>query len=215
MCADHTLVVAAAFGVLAYLLGAIPNGLLIARTKGVDIRRVGSGNIGATNVFRSVSKTLGIVTFVLDALKGWVPAWVFPIMVARVTAVEAPSWLGIVYAALAIAGHTWPVYLNFKGGKGVATSAGALIGLAPGAVGIGFLVWAVVFLVSRYVSVASIAAAVAVSAAAWWLYRCQGPVLPVFLTILGVVIVVRHKTNIQRLMTGAEHRFEFRKKPQA
>jgi glycerol-3-phosphate acyltransferase PlsY len=204
---SQTTGIAIGLGVLSYLIGAVPNGLLMARTKGIDIRRVGSGNIGATNVFRSVSKSLGILTFFLDALKGWVPAWIFPMLVP-----DAAAWLGVVYAALAIAGHTWPVYLKFKGGKGVATSAGALIGVAPGAVGIGFLVWAVVFVLSRYVSVASIAAAVAVSAAAWWLYRCQGLVLPGFLTVLGVVIVVRHKTNIQRLIAGAEHRFEFRKK---
>lgn len=210
-CACDVYIAGSGFGVLAYLLGAVPNGFLLARAKGIDIRTVGSGNIGATNVFRSVSKGLGILTFVADALKGVVPALVFPHLVACVVGGSGPSWLGIAYAALAIAGHTWPVYLGFKGGKGVATSAGALIGIAPGATGLGFLAWIVVFGTTRYVSVASIAAALAVPAAAWWLYSGQGRVLPLFLTVLGVSIVWRHKSNLQRLFRGTEHRFEFRR----
>jgi len=211
-CACDMSLAGCGFGVLAYLLGALPNGFLLARSKGVDIRKVGSGNIGATNVFRSVSKTLGILTFIADAVKGLVPALVFPYLVTRISGGPVPSWLGIGYAALAIAGHTWPVYLGFKGGKGVATSAGALIGIAPGATGIGFLAWIVVFLVSRYVSVASIVAALAVPAAAWCLYRGEGLLLPIFLTVLGASIVLRHKSNLQRLASGTEHRFEFGRK---
>jgi glycerol-3-phosphate acyltransferase PlsY len=215
MCSCDTTVAAAGFGVLAYLIGAIPNGFLIARLKGVDIRKVGSGNIGATNVFRSVSKTLGLLTFVADALKGLLPTLVFPMLVLRITGIEPPAWLAIVYAALAIIGHTWPVYLKFKGGKGVATSAGALIGLAPAAIGIGLVVWILCFVTSRYVSLASMASSVAVPVAAWWLYRGDGLALPIFLTVLGAVIILRHKANMQRLLAGSEHRFEFGKKRQA
>ena len=123
--------VIAAFGVVSYLLGSIPNGLLIARVKGIDIRKVVSGNIGATNVYRSVSKSLGILTFVLDALKGAIPALWFPVQAAHCAQSPLPPWLPLLFGGLAIAGHTWPVYLKFKGGKGVATSAGALIGIAP------------------------------------------------------------------------------------
>jgi len=195
------------FGGLAYLVGAIPFGLLISRAKGVDIRKVGSGNIGATNVFRSVSKMLGVLTFFADALKGWVPAWVFPMLVVKLSGADVPVELGLAYAALAIMGHTWPVYLGFKGGKGVATSAGALIGIAPAATGIGLLCWAVVFAVSRYVSLASIVATVVVAGSAWVIYRDQGLALPVALTVLAALIVWRHKANIQRLMNGTEHRF--------
>lgn len=201
-------------GVAAYLIGAIPFGLLISRAKGVDIRKVGSGNIGATNVFRSVSKPLGILTFSADALKGWVPAWVFPLVAAKVSGVAVPGGIGLAYAALAIMGHTWPVYIGFKGGKGVATSAGALVGIAPAATGIGLLVWAVVFAVSRYVSLASIVAAATVAVASWVLYRGAGMGLPVALTVLSVLIIWRHKGNIQRLLNGTEHRFS-RKKPAA
>lgn len=190
----------------AYLLGSIPNGLLIARLKGVDIRKVGSGNIGATNVFRSVGKTWGVLTFFCDALKGFLPAFFFPLLTGN----TGPA-LGIFCGALAIIGHNWPVFLKFKGGKGVATSAGVLLGIAPAAVGIGLLSWLILFLSTRYVSVASIGAAVVVPMAGWFLYH-NGHLLPTTLSILGLVAVARHHSNIRRLIAGTEHRFEFRKK---
>jgi glycerol-3-phosphate acyltransferase PlsY len=198
--------------VLAYLAGAVPFGLLLARCKGIDIRKVGSGNIGATNVYRSVSKSLGLLTFLLDAVKGAVPALLFPGLLARVAPGSAPAWAGLLFGMLAIAGHAWPVYLGFKGGKGVATSAGALLGIAPGAMGVGFLCWAVLLVATRYMSVASIVAALVVPVAGWWLYGGAGFAKPVVLTGLGVLIVWRHKGNIQRLLNGAENRFEFRKR---
>jgi hypothetical protein len=100
--------VIAAFGVVAYLLGAIPNGFLIAKAKGIDIRKVGSGNIGATNVYRSVSKSLGILTFALDALKGAIPALWFPVQAAHCAQSPLPPWAPLLFGGLAIAGHTWP-----------------------------------------------------------------------------------------------------------
>jgi len=200
------------FAVLAYLLGAIPNGFLIAKAKGIDIRTVGSGNIGATNVYRAVSKKLGLLTFALDAVKGAVPALLFPKLVTLLSGVATPAWLPLVFGGLAIVGHTWPVYLRFKGGKGVATSAGALIGIAPGAMGIGLLSWILVLVTTRYMSTASIVGALAVPLSGWWLYRGQGIALPLTLTALAVLIVWRHKGNIQRLMDGTENRFEFKKK---
>lgn len=204
--------VTAGLAVLAYLIGAIPNGFLIARAKGIDIRKVGSGNIGATNVYRSVSKSLGLLTFFLDALKGALPAILFPKWAALCSAGVLPAWLPLLFGGMAIVGHTWPVYLGFKGGKGVATSAGALIGIAPAATGIGLLCWFLTLVGTRYMSVASIVAAVAVPAAGWWLYRDGGLVLPVALTVLGALIIWRHKGNIVRLAHGTENRFEFRKK---
>ncbi|MEI7880951.1 MAG: glycerol-3-phosphate 1-O-acyltransferase PlsY [bacterium] len=212
VCNCNVTLVIAAFGVLAYLLGAIPNGFLIAKAKGIDIRKVGSGNIGATNVYRSVSKALGILTFALDALKGAIPALWFPVQATHCAQTSLPAWLPLLFGGLAIAGHTWPVYLKFKGGKGVATSAGALIGIAPAATGIGVLCWFVTLVTIRYMSVASIVAAVAVPAAGWWLYRANGLALPLALTALGALIIWRHKGNIQRLMNGSESRFEFKKK---
>ena len=212
ICYGSMTIVIAAFGGVAYLLGAVPNGFLIAKAKGIDIRKVGSGNIGATNVYRSVSKPLGILTFVLDALKGAIPALWFPVQAAHCAQAPLPPWLPLLFGGLAIAGHTWPIYLKFKGGKGVATSAGALIGIAPAATGIGVLCWAFALVTLRYMSLASIIAAVAVPAAGWWLYRADGLALPIALTALGALIIWRHKGNIQRLMNGSENRFEFKKK---
>jgi len=206
------IVIISTFGLLAYLLGAIPNGFLIAKAKGIDIRKVGSGNIGATNVYRSVSKTLGLLTFALDALKGAIPVLWFPWQATHCAQAPLPSWLPLLFGGLAIAGHTWPVYLKFKGGKGVATSAGALMGIAPAATGIGVICWFIALITVRYMSVASIIAALAVPAAGWWLYRAEGLALPIALTALGALIIWRHQGNIQRLIKGTENRFEFKKK---
>ncbi len=196
-------------GLAAYLIGAIPFGLLIARLRGVDIRRVGSGNIGATNVYRSIGKSWGILTFICDALKGYLPVWIFPLLAMRLTADKvSPAGLAILCAAMAVAGHNWPIYLRFKGGKGVATSAGALLALAPSAIGVGLLTWLMVFLATRYVSVASIAAAGAVAGAGWFMAAWPTAAL---LTGLSAVIIWRHKSNIQRLRGGTELRFQFRK----
>ncbi|OGV40470.1 MAG: acyl-phosphate glycerol 3-phosphate acyltransferase [Lentisphaerae bacterium GWF2_57_35] len=192
---------------LSYFLGAIPLGLLFAWCKGVDIRKVGSGNIGATNVFRCVSKPLGIATFVGDAVKGFVPAFFFPMIGKYFLQAEPGSWLGILCGCAAIAGHNWPVYLGFKGGKGVSTSAGMLIGIAPAAAGIGFLAWGLLVGVTRYVSAASIGAAAVVPAAGWWLYAKDGLLLPIVLTVLGGLVIWKHRANIRRLMRGEEHRF--------
>ena len=200
-------------GILAYLLGAIPFGLLIARAKGVDIRAVGSGNIGATNVFRALGKGWGILAFACDAFKGFIPASVFPLLAKTLWAFDGGAVLPLVCACLAIAGHNWSVYLRFKGGKGVATSVGALIGLAPMAAGVGLLTWALVFVAKRYVSLASIAGAIMASGAVWIFYAQTGILLPCVLTVLSALVIWRHKSNIQRLLHGAENRFEFKKKP--
>ena len=201
--------------VFAYLVGAIPFGLLIARLKGVDIRAVGSKNIGATNVFRCVGKGWGVLTFVLDAAKGLVPALVFPWLQGQ-CGLPVPQGLagsfGLLCGIAAILGHNFPVYLKFKGGKGVATSAGVVLGVAPAAVGLGLLGWVVLFGATRYVSVASIGAAAIVPLAGWWLYAQAGLFLPVVLTLLGVLIIARHAKNIQRLLAGTENRFQFGKK---
>ncbi|HMP76660.1 MAG TPA: glycerol-3-phosphate 1-O-acyltransferase PlsY [Kiritimatiellia bacterium] len=193
----------------SYLLGAIPFGLLLGKLKGIDVRTVGSKNIGATNVLRSVGKPWGIATFVLDALKGFLPALVFPgaanALGAEFQTLELARLVG---GAAAILGHNFPVYLGFKGGKGVATSAGALLGIAPWAVAVGLAVWALFFFTLRYVSLASIVAALSVPVVAWWQYRDAGLATPIALTILAVLIILRHRANIRRLLNGTEHRFE-------
>ena len=197
----------------SYLLGAVPFGLLLARLKGVDIRKVGSGNIGATNVLRSIGKPWGIATFACDALKGFVPAAFFPIVGNHFGAdFQSLEVWGVVCAVAAILGHNFPIYLGFKGGKGVATSAGALLGLAPLAVVIGLSIWAVFFFTLRYVSLASIVAAASVVVSAWVLYRSGSLLLPVVLTVLGSLVIARHHANIRRLLNGTESRFERKKK---
>ena len=185
----------------AYLLGAIPNGLLIARLKGVDLQKVGSGNIGATNVFRCVGKGWGIAAFVLDAVKGFVPAFCFPMLVP-----DAPNWLGLACGVAAVAGHNWPVWLKFKGGKGVSTSAGMLLGIAPAAVGIGFLVFAVTVALTRFVSLGSILAAIAVPAAYLAMNGTGNRLLAGALVVMGALVVLKHRANVRRLLAGTEPR---------
>jgi glycerol-3-phosphate acyltransferase PlsY len=197
----------------SYLLGAIPFGLLIGRMRGVDVRTVGSRNIGATNVFRTVGKPWGIATFALDALKGFIPAFIFPyygyLWGGEFHSMELAKLAG---GAAAIIGHNFPIYLRFRGGKGVATSAGALIGIAPLAVVVGSVVWAAFFFALRYVSLASIAAAIAVPVAGWIWYRSAGWILPATLTLLAALIILRHRENIRRLLNGTENRFQRKSK---
>lgn len=199
-------------GLVSYLIGAIPFGLIIAKARGVDIRKVGSGNIGATNVFRAVGKGWGLLAFACDALKGLLPAGLFPLLIKKVWAYDGGEFLPLLCACLAIGGHNWPVYLQFKGGKGVATSVGALTGLAPAAAGIGLLTWALVFAATRYVSVASIAATGIVAGSIWFFYTQAGMFMPSVLTVMCGLVIWRHKSNIQRLFHGTENRFEFKKK---
>ena len=185
----------------AYLLGAIPNGLLIARLKGVDLQKVGSGNIGATNVFRCVGKGWGVLAFVLDAVKGFVPAFCFPRLLEA-----APPWLGLACGVAAVAGHNWPVWLKFKGGKGVSTSAGMLLGIAPAAVGIGFAVFALTMALTRIVSLGSILAAVAVPTAYLWMNGTDNRLLAGALVLMGGLVIVKHRANVGRLLKGTEPR---------
>lgn len=187
----------------SYLLGSLPFGLLVARAKGVDIRKVGSGNIGATNVLRSVGKPWGILVFVLDFLKG-----LAPVLLAQSFGEGYPGGLYCGFAA--IAGHNWPVWLNFKGGKGVATSAGVLIGIAPWAAVAGLGVWLLLFLTSRIVSVASIGAGLGAVGGGWFFYHDR-PLLAGFLTLLGALVILRHHANIRRLLKGEENRFTRKK----
>ena len=213
---DALLFIAAALS--SYVLGSVPFGYIAAKANGVDIRSVGSGNIGATNVFRSISKGWGLFTFACDFLKGLLPVILFSFLAVRLGFTGAIDGLKLVCAMGAIAGHNWPVFLHFKGGKGVATSAGALLGIAPAAVGFGVVVWVLAFLVFRYVSLASMLAALTIAVGAW----IMGPVrsgssmlTPVVLSLMALMIVVRHRANIQRLLSGTENRFSFKKKGKA
>jgi len=193
----------------AFLLGSIPTGYLVARAKGIDIRKHGSGNIGATNVFRTLGKPLGIFVFLVDALKGFAAVW----LAAQFS--DGSDWAGIVAAVAVIAGHNYTPWLGFKGGKGIATSAGVLLALMPWAVLAIAVVWVLVFKISRYVSLASICAAAALPVAVGllWFSGCggNGPLLAFSLAISALAIW-RHRTNIQRLRAGTESRFERKSK---
>ena len=194
----------------AFLLGSIPTGYLVARAKGIDIRQHGSGNIGATNVFRTLGKPVGILVFVIDALKGFAAVW----LASRFGG--GSDWPVIIAAVGAIAGHNYTPWLGFKGGKGIATSAGVLIALMPWAVLAIALVWFAVFFATRYVSLASISAAAALPAAvgALWFYGCGGsaPLLG-FSVLIAALAIWRHRSNIERLMAGTEHRFDRKPSP--
>lgn len=205
----YSCVLAAAIG---YLLGSCPNGLLVSRARGVDIRRHGSGNIGATNVLRVMGKRWGYLVFALDAIKGFGAVWLaFALTFVINPGAPYREVVGIAGGIACILGHTFPVWLRFRGGKGVATSAGVLLGLMPLAVVSVLAVWFIVFKGTRYVSVASIGAAFALPLFVALYLRIKlltgASLLPFSILIAGVVIW-RHRSNIERLLHGKEQRFD-------
>ncbi len=190
----------------AFLLGSVPTGYLVARARGVDIRKHGSGNIGATNVLRTLGKPLGVFVFVVDALKGFCAVWI----ARSFGGASAADWLAIIAAVAVIGGHNYTPWLGFKGGKGIATSAGVLLALSPWTLLVIALVWLVVFKTTHYVSVASIAASVAVpvSIGALWLGGISGSApLFGFALVISALAIWRHRSNIRRLRDGTETRF--------
>ncbi|HEY9510628.1 MAG TPA: glycerol-3-phosphate 1-O-acyltransferase PlsY [Verrucomicrobiae bacterium] len=192
--------------VAAYFLGSIPTGFLVAKAKGIDIRKVGSGNIGATNAFRVLGKPAGTFVLIADGLKGYVAAaWLCGLFSSwlKIPAADLGT-MHIVAGICAVLGHNFTCWLNFKGGKGIATTAGVYFALAPLAVGIAMVTWIIFALVSRYVSVGSIAAAVALSAAVW--LTQHNLLLGIVTTALSALAILKHKKNIQRLMNGTENR---------
>jgi glycerol-3-phosphate acyltransferase PlsY len=196
---------------VSYVLGSIPSGFLIAKARHVDIRAIGSGNIGATNVFRSVGKGWGILTFVCDFLKGFAPAFWMPMALPRESHVH-PDAISVLAGCFSIIGHNWPVFLRFRGGKGVATSAGAAFGMAPVPACVGLATWVSMFLITRYVSVASMAIGITVPIYSWWRDWPDRWLMPLVLTAFGVLIILRHQENIRRLLAGTEHRFSFKRR---
>jgi glycerol-3-phosphate acyltransferase PlsY len=209
---NHSVLVIA---VVSYLLGSIPFGYLLVRMfRGEDVRQTGSGNIGATNVARTGSKWLAIATLLLDALKGYVAvAHVF--FVAGHHPDELPHFgshtvyiLAALAGFLAIVGHMFPVWLRFQGGKGVATSVGAFLGIAPTAVLVSLLAFVAIVAVTRYVSLGSIVGAAVFPVAAWWLNpETRDGTVMAFIVASALLIIIRHKDNIRRLLAGNENRF--------
>ena len=225
---------------VAFLLGSIPFGLLMAKAKGLDIRNEGSGNIGATNVLRVMGKRYGIACLMLDALKGAIPTllainlirfhgeptgMVIPCLqgYAKVLASDQ-QWLAqllqVVSGLCAILGHNYSPWVRFKGGKGIATSAGVVIALMPAALVILLLAWYLLFVITRYVSVASIAAVAILPVVTLWGSWYHGRIqdgtwnrpLFVFSVVVALLGIWKHRSNIRRLRLGTEHRFERRRK---
>ncbi len=194
--------------ICSYLLGSIPFGLLAAKLKGIDIRQHGSGNIGATNVWRVCGWRYGLPVFILDVLKGvtavWLGRWI------AVWLHGNPAWAAIAAAMACVIGHSFPAWLGFKGGKGVATSLGVFLGLMPVPSVIALLVWIAIFKVSGYVSLASIIAALVLPAAAiamQFTRHAYGWPVSGFAVVAGLLVILRHRSNITRLRAGTENRF--------
>jgi glycerol-3-phosphate acyltransferase PlsY len=217
-----------AIAVGAYLLGSVPTGFLVAKAKGIDIRKVGSGNMGATNVFRVLGKPAGIIVLLIDGLKGFAAAaWLAPCIFNWLAphffkfdyqhptgffsapfneqAIDFQLRICVIAGICAVLGHNYTCWLHFKGGKGIATTAGVYFALAPLAVSIALATWIVTTLITRYVSVASIAAAIALPTAVW-ITKPDNLLLGIVTTALGLLAIFKHRKNIQRLMNGTEHR---------
>lgn len=201
----------------SYLLGGVPFGLLVARAKGIDIRKAGSGNIGATNVGRVLGRKWGLLVFVLDAAKGAAATVAASVVVHRSAEISVQVgdyvWLGA--GVCAVLGHIFPVYTGFKGGKGVATSLGAIFGVYPyltwSAV-LGLAIWGLVVKTSGYVSLASIVAAwsvpvsfVAISIAKGWRLSDHLPLIGLSI-VLSIFILMRHRANLERIRAGTENK---------
>ena len=195
---------------IAYLLGSIPTGYLVARAKGIDIRTVGSGNIGATNAFRVLGKPAGIMVLAADFLKGLLGCGVLPWLLFHTGVYEETRVVPEILAGFcSVLGHNYTIWLGFKGGKGIATSAGVLTALVPWALLTILSIWIVLFAVTRYVSIGSLVAAASLPFATWVFY--QNWTLSLVTGAMGVLAIYKHRGNIQRLLNGTEPRFARKK----
>ena len=192
---------------IAYLIGSIPTAYLAGKIlKGIDIREVGSGNIGATNVFRAVGKTAGVGVLVIDILKGVIPV----LLAARMTPLPYVEALKIGAGIAAICGHNWTIFLNFKGGKGVATTTGVLVTLAPLATLGAFVIFVATVSLTRYISLGSIMGASSVPFLILYFNRGNTALFGIGL-VVAILIDVKHIPNIKRLRNHEEHKFSFHK----
>ncbi len=199
---------------VGYVCGSLPWGLWLGRWfKGVDVRTIGSGNLGATNVYRSLGPGIGVATLLLDVAKGALPVWFVPRAGFAQGFPGGTEWCAVAVAFASVAGHVWTFLAGFKGGKGVATSAGVLLALSPPSFGVFLGVFFVTLFATRFVSLGSMLGAVAF-AVALWRWSPGGFANPRVMlgTLLALVVIVRHKDNISRLLKGQESRFSFTRK---
>ena len=200
---------------LAYLLGSMPTGYLVARARGLDIRAVGSGNIGATNVFRSLGAPAGTLVLAVDAVKGWIACVVLSGLIHRLFGADpglsTPESLRLVAGIAVVVGHNYTCWLRFRGGKGIATSAGVLAALVPYALLILLAAWLATFLLTRFASLASVVAALTLPFAVW---GTRGSLTLILVTAgLSALATYRHRANLQRIVAGTEPRFSRPKPP--
>lgn len=195
----HDAILPAALVVAAYLIGSIPTGLILGKACGVDVRSEGSGNIGATNLYRTVGRKIGVITLIGDCLKGFIP-------VMAVKYSMLPSDYAVWVGLAAFCGHVFSVFLKFRGGKGVATALGVFLALTPQALAVAVVIFAALMFFWRYVSLGSIAAA-AVMPVATALFG-GGRVLSLVTLLIAVIVILRHHENIRRLLSGTESRFK-------
>lgn len=196
---------------VGYVSGSLPWGLWLGQwLRGVDVRTIGSGNLGATNVYRSLGPGIGIATLLLDIAKGALPVWLLPRSPLGAAFPGGAEWCAIAAAFAAVAGHVWTFLAGFKGGKGVATSAGVALALSPPSFGVFAAVFLVTLLLTRYVSVGSMLGAVGF-AAALARFSPGGLASPTFAVgaLLALLVIARHRDNIARLAKGEERRFSF------
>jgi len=202
--------------IVIYLFASIPWGFILGKTQGVDIREHGSKNVGATNVNRVLGKKWALLCFFLDFLKGLIP-----VLVIRQVMPDA-EYATVLAAFAAFAGHVWTIYLKFKGGKGIATSAGIITAISWPSYVIPMTLWIIVFYASRYVSLASVLAAIFVPIVAYFVNISEIAIFSkitdsemILLCVIAVLAVVKHSSNIKRLLNGTESRFEKKKKEEA
>jgi glycerol-3-phosphate acyltransferase PlsY len=185
--------------VFAYLFGSIPTGVILSRHFGkIDIRKEGSGNIGATNVYRTLGKTLGVLTLLGDVLKGMIP------VIIAIWLLKSEGWIGLT-ALSAFIGHIYPAFLKFRGGKGIATALGAFVIIVPWAILLAFLAFAATVYKWRYVSLGSMVAIG--SLPIWVIVLSYSSIYAIYSIIIACLVVYRHKENIQRLIRKKESRF--------
>ena len=197
--------------IVAYLMGSIPSAFLAGKAKGVDLRTVGSGNLGATNVFRTLGWKIGLTVYIADCLKGFLPVALLP----GVTGATSEIGWRIAYGVAAIAGHVKPVFLLGRGGgKGVATASGVFLALAPMAMLISMISFAAIVAATGYVSLGSLVSAVVLMCAVA-IRGTGGTPLLITVTLVALFVFWTHRANIERLRAGSEHRFGKRGKPKA
>ncbi len=195
-----------------YVFGSLPWGLWLGRwLKGVDVRTLGSNNLGATNVYRTLGPGIGVAVLLLDIAKGALPVWLVPDSPLAAGFPGGPEWCALAVALAAVAGHVWTFLAGFKGGKGVATTVGVLLALHPAAFGVFVGVFVATLLITRFVSLGSIlgSLAFAVALAFWVRGGWRSPTFA-FGVVIALLVIARHRENIQRLLAGTERRFSFK-----